>query len=81
MAFSAQDNREVAIAAAKLDQALGQNFTKPNLVAAVSAVDAWATTNATSYNTALPDPFKSSATVAQKNLLLAYVCMRRAGVL
>lgn len=81
MAFSTQDNREVAIALAKLDVALGQTFTKPNLVAAVSAVDAWATTNAASYNTALPDPFKTSASAAQKNLLLAYVCMRRAGVI
>jgi hypothetical protein len=80
MAFTAQDNREVAILLVVRDLTLGQGFKKSDLTAAVSAADAWATTNATSFNTALPDPFKTSASTAQKNLLLAYVCMRRAGV-
>jgi hypothetical protein len=63
------------------DATLGQTFTKDDLAAAASAVDAWADTNAASYNTALPQPFKGGASAAQKNLLLAYVCMKRAGVI
>lgn len=81
MAFTVQEIREVAVAAARLDIALGQTFKKTDLTAAVAAVDTWATANASSYNTALPDPFKTSANAAQKNILLAYVCMKRAGVI
>lgn len=62
-------------------QASAVGITKADLRAAVDAVDDWCDTNATSYNTALPQPARGSLTVAQKNLLLAYVCMRRAGVL
>lgn len=82
MAFTTQQNREAAIALVKRgDNTLGQTFTKPDLIAAVAAVDAWATTNAAAYNSTLPDPFKSSASAQQKALLLAYVCLQRAGVL
>lgn len=56
-------------------------LTKPDIKAAVDAVDDWADANATSYNSALPQPFRGTATAAQKAALLAYVCMRRAGVL
>jgi len=56
-------------------------LTKPDIQAAVSAVDDWAEANSASYNTALPQPFRNTASVAQKALLLAYVCMRRAGIL
>jgi len=52
-------------------------FAVPDLVAAVQAADAWATANAASFNTALPDPFKSTATAAQKAALLAFVALRR----
>lgn len=60
-----------------VEQAFGTgpvNFTKADLKAAVQAVDSWATANATSYNNALPEPFKSQATVNQKAALLALVC-------
>jgi hypothetical protein len=56
-------------------------LTKPNIKAAVDAVDDWAEANATSFNNALPVPFRTTATAAQKALILAYVCMRRAGIL
>lgn len=56
------------------------NFSRADMAAAIAAVDAWATANASAYNTALPDPFKSNATAAQKSILLAYVCLRRAGL-
>lgn len=56
-------------------------LTKPDIQAAVNAIDDWADTNAASFNAALPQPLRGVAGSAQKNLLLAYVCMRRAGVL
>lgn len=52
-------------------------FNQTDLRAAVTAVDAWATTNAASFNAALPEPFKSSATATQKAALLACVITRR----
>lgn len=60
-------------------QASGQpiQFNQADLRAAVAAVDAWATANAASFNTALPEPFKSAATATQKAALLAYVITRR----
>lgn len=65
---------------ARLMRDLGwPGFSKPDLVAAVAAVDDWAEANAASYNSALPQPFRGTATAAQKAILLAYVCMRKAG--
>ena len=61
--------------------ALSVGITKAELQAAINAVDDWCDTNATSYNTALPQPARGSLSTPQKTLLLAYVCMRRAGVL
>jgi len=52
-----------------------------DIKAAIDAADDWADANAASFNTALPVPFRTTATVAQKALLLAYVCMKRAGVI
>lgn len=53
---------------------------KADLIAAVNAVDDWTEANAASYNTALPQPFRGAATPAEKALILAYVALRRAGV-
>lgn len=52
---------------------------KVALRAAVAALDTWLANNQVSANAALPEPFKSGATNAQKFLLLALVAMRRAG--
>lgn len=49
--------------------------------AAIDAVDDWADANAASFNATLPVAFRNTATAAQKALLLAYVCMKRSGVL
>ena len=49
--------------------------------AAVDAADQWCDDNAGSFNTALPTPFKTTATLAQKSILLAYVALKRGGVL
>jgi len=54
-------------------------FSKAELDAAVGAIDDWATANATSFNQALPQPFRGAASTSLKNLLLAAVCLRRAG--
>lgn len=55
------------------------NFSKVDIRAAIDACDAWCTANAASYNAALPQPFRTGASATQKALLLAYVCVRRAG--
>ena len=50
---------------------------KADLRAAVNAADTWVDDNAGSYNTALPLPFRPSATAAQKALLLQFVVAKR----
>jgi len=56
------------------------SLIKSNVSTAINAADDWADSNATSFNTALPEPFKSTANASQKALLLAYICLRRAGI-
>lgn len=53
-------------------------ITKPDLKAAVDATDDWIESNQTSFNTALPQPFRSNATLLQKTFLFCFVAMRRA---
>lgn len=81
MALTAQEQREVAIAAVRADITLGQAFSKPVLIAAVAAADQWATDNAASFNTALNATFRTNATAAQKNEILSFVCQKRAGLI
>lgn len=59
------------------DLAVGQTFTKDDLAAAVTAADTWATSNAASFSAALPIPFRTTASAAQKAALLAFVALRR----
>jgi hypothetical protein len=56
-------------------------LTKPNVRAALDATDQWIEDNQASFNTALPQPFRGTASTAVKTLLFCYVAMRRAGVL
>lgn len=56
-------------------------FDKAALRAALDATDSWIDSNQSSYNTALPTPFRTSASLTQKTLLFCYVAMRRAGIL
>lgn len=56
-------------------------YTKADLRAAIDACDSWVDSNATAFNTALPQPFRGAATAQQKTLLLCWVAMRRAGLL
>lgn len=53
--------------------------SKPELRAAVDAMDDWIEDNQVSFNTALPLPYRSDATTVQKIELFALVLMLRAG--
>lgn len=66
--------------ATTMSQTAPVRYTKADLVAAATAADAWATANAASYVTAL-GTFGSTSTAQEKALLLAYVCLMRAGML
>jgi hypothetical protein len=57
------------------------NLTYADIKAAADASDDWADTNASAYNTALPVPFRTTATLQQKTVLLAVVILERAGLL
>jgi hypothetical protein len=57
------------------------NMSHTNIKAAVDAADQWADDNATAFNNALPVPFRTTATTAQKTLLLSYVILKRAGII
>jgi hypothetical protein len=52
-----------------------------DLVAAANAVDTWMDAAQSSYNSSLPEPFKSAATLEQKALLLATMAMHKGGLL
>jgi hypothetical protein len=55
-------------------------FDKNALRAAIDATDDWIDANQASFNAALPQPFRGSASATQKTLLFCYVAMRRRGV-
>jgi hypothetical protein len=55
----------------------GLAVTKAELQAAVDAADTWADGAGSSYNSALPSAFRTSATADQKALLLAVVVLAR----
>lgn len=52
-------------------------ITKPELRAAVNALDTWLNDNAAAANAALPQPARGALTVEQKAALLSYVIARR----
>lgn len=80
MALTLDQQIEVTRDMLAADPSTPFNFSKADIRAAIVAADAWATANAASYNTALPTVFRTGATAAQKALLLAYVCIARAGL-
>lgn len=55
--------------------------TKPDLRAAVDAIDGWVDANQASFNSAIPQPARGALTATQKSLLLMFVVMRRQGLL
>jgi len=50
---------------------------KPELRAAVNAIDDWVDANAASFNAAIPQPARAQLTNTQKADLLVYVVRRR----
>lgn len=53
--------------------------TKPDLRAAVDALDAFLDANASALNNAIPQPARSTLTTPQKARLLAFVALKRWG--
>ena len=53
------------------------SITKPQLRAAVDAIDSWADANAVSLNAAIPQPARGSLTAPQKARLLTLVIQHR----
>ena len=65
-----------------VEQVLGSEpcqFTKAELDDAATAIDGWIAANATSFNAALPLPFRTQATPAQKAGFFMLVLTRRFG--
>lgn len=56
-------------------------MTTVDIKVAFAAVDAWVDDNQISYNSALPEPFKSTATAEQKAMLLCFVVMKQTGII
>lgn len=54
--------------------------TKPDLRAALNAVDQWISDNASSFNTAIPQPARAALTATQKARLLMFVVRKRFNV-
>ncbi|MFI7449554.1 hypothetical protein ACIBQX_18805 [Nonomuraea sp. NPDC049714] len=52
--------------------------TKPDLAAAVAAMDDWLDANVASLNAAMPQPARAELGVAMKLEILAFILMRRA---
>ncbi len=57
------------------------NLDTVEIKAAVDTTDTWIDNNEASFNTALPEPFKSTATAEQKTLMFDYVAMKRSGLI
>ena len=53
------------------------SITKPDLLAAITAMDAWIDANAASFNTAIPLPARTSLTVKQKIELFMLIVKAR----
>lgn len=52
-------------------------LTKPDLRAAVDAIDAWVNSNAASLNAAIPQPARSALNATQKSRLMLATIQRR----
>lgn len=50
---------------------------KADLSAAIDAADDWLDTNLASLNSAIPAPFRTSASTTEKYMLLMYILMKR----
>jgi len=83
MAVLSEQNRAAVWADFMRDESSAHNsigITKADLRAAFNAADDWAEANATSFNSALPQPARGALTARQKAKLLAMVLFQRYGV-
>lgn len=55
----------------------GLALTKPQLAAAIAAIDDWVEANFSSFNSALPVAARTNLSLMQKLLLLIYVATKR----
>jgi hypothetical protein len=58
----------------------GWSGTKADLLSAVNATDTWIDNNQSAYNSALPEPFATDATLAQKTFLFCVVAIARVSI-
>lgn len=82
--LSEADRREAArewIKKAFRDLNVTANMTTTEIKAAVDATDDWCEENAAAFNSTLPAAFRTTATMPQKALMLAYVAMKRGGII
>jgi hypothetical protein len=56
-------------------------FIKPELRQLVDATDDWLESNATAYNNSIPIAIRSKFSAAHKLVAIAYVALRRSGLL
>lgn len=80
MAVLPETDRVDAWARWMQDNADDTPFTKDELRAALDATDDWIEANQASYVAALPAPFRTQSTTAQKVQLFTYVTAKRFGL-
>jgi hypothetical protein len=79
MALAAIDRRKVMAQLSR--EFVWTGLTKPDIQAAVGAIDDYFDANAAAINAALPQPFRGTASADQKALIVALVAARRGGYL
>lgn len=81
MPFTAAQKRKIGRQYARhIWRLLTANLGSDNVEEAADAIEAFLTNNATSLNNALPVPFRTTATTAEKRVLFALVAVEMAGL-
>ncbi|WP_101791015.1 hypothetical protein [Nonomuraea indica] len=79
MALTAVNRARVLNHWMRLNETQLPAVTKPDLAAALAAMDDWLDANVTSLNASIPQPARAELGVAMKHEFLAFILMRRAG--
>lgn len=77
MAVLSDSDRAELMAFWMRDTVTNVSITKPDLRAAVNALDAFLGSNAAAINSAIPLPARTSLSASQKAMLLTYVIRQR----
>ena len=82
MALTSQDRQRVATGLMRYWSHIWESLAvdKAELLAAVVATDTWIEDNQASYNTALPEAFRTNATAIQKTMVFCAVATMRVSV-